>query len=81
MSVEVDEVDECGLLLIVADRLGKKDDKWFGSGPIGDASSNDRFGDVIGDAKVFGVRAASESSPDRRDEDEDETAEGRSGAL
>lgn len=73
----MEDVDERGVLAIVADRLGKYPDKWFGSM----ATSGSVDTGVMGEKGV-----ASLSSEDRSDEvdDDDDTppeARARSGAL
>ena len=63
--------------MTVADRFGKYDA--CGLGSIGEISHSS--GVVSGEPKPCGDNDISESSGDRRDEDEEEVAELRSGAL
>lgn len=65
--------------MTVADRFGKYDA--CGLGSIGEISRGDSSGVVSGEPKPCGDNDISESSGDRRDEDEEEVAELRSGAL
>lgn len=76
-STPVEEVDERGVLAMVADRLGKYPDKWFGSMATSGSADTGVMGEK-GDASL--------SSDDRSDEadDDDDTppeARARSGAL
>ena len=73
---EEEEVDERGVVVMVADLLGRPAvETWLGSGPIGDTSVDDAWGDVIG--LVVEV-----SSPDRKEDvDDDDDTEPTSGAV
>lgn len=73
-SAFADDVEDRGVLEMVADRLGKYPDRWLGA--IATSGSADTG--VIGEIGI-----ASLSSDDRNDEadEDDESAEARSGAL
>lgn len=61
---EVVEVDERGWLVTVADRFGKYDDKGFGS-------TGESVGVVAGEPKLRCEKESSESSGDRKDDEDD----------
>lgn len=76
-STPVEDVDERGVLAMVADRLGKYPERWFGSM----ATSGSADTGVMGEKGVASL--SSDDRSDEADEDDDTPPEAseRSGAL